>query len=117
MPAAPAALQESQRTGASWFPSTGALETAAFLQLRACLGGRLGPTLASVNARKHPAPRDRAPARMEDGRGQVGRPCSRLRTRSGVIGNWRMRAPVASKKALGMGAAVAPIASSPAPVD
>src|SRR3977135_3079923 len=36
------------------------------------------------------------------------------RTRSGVIGYWRNRTPVASKNALASAAAVAPIPSSPA---
>ena len=38
-------------------------------------------------------------------------------TRSGVIGYWRSRTPVASKNALATAAAVAPITSSPAPVE
>src|SRR5215831_17001898 len=38
-------------------------------------------------------------------------------TRSGVIGYWRSRTPVASKNALAIAAAVAPMTSSPAPVE
>src|SRR3984893_11339554 len=38
-------------------------------------------------------------------------------TRSGVIGYWRSRTPVASKNAFAMAAAVAPMTSSPAPVE
>src|SRR5215813_13583712 len=38
-------------------------------------------------------------------------------TRSGVIGYWRSRTPFASKNALAIAAAVAPMTSSPAPVE
>src|SRR5262249_2425911 len=38
-------------------------------------------------------------------------------TRSGAIGYWRSRPPVASKNALAIAAAVAPMTSSPAPVE
>jgi hypothetical protein len=45
------------------------------------------------------------------------RPFKTALTRDGVSGAWRMRAPVASKIALAMAAAVARLDGSPAPLD
>src|SRR5262245_7834132 len=59
----------------------------------------------------------RRTTQREEAKTQLLAPAIAARTRSGVIGYWRRRTPVASKRAFARAAAVAPITSSPAPVE
>ena len=83
-------------------PSRHAARARAFHARRLRLDGALSSALSTI--------------RRSDAEAQV-LAASAASTRSGVIGYCRSRTPVASKKALAIAATVAPITSSPAPVE